>query len=281
MQLPSTSPSSDGEASSADVPFAAGLAPLARFTPLGTTFVDWAMLQERTTPNGIFRPVFDAPTPTMERFEMHVTTLKPGANPHAPHYHPWEELLILKEGSLRVSINGKTQPASAGAMIFFASNDAHTVWNDSGQPVTYYVINFHSEAVHTVGSEPAARAAKPDRLGSCVVEWSDAATQGGTHDTRRIFFNSATTTLTRLKAHATTAAAGRYPVKNVSHLHLILLIVKEGVIESTISGVTHLVGPGSIIFLAPEAIQTLRNPGEAPATYYVIAGSSAQTPEPA
>jgi quercetin dioxygenase-like cupin family protein len=281
MPSPSTPPSSDGAAPSPEIPFAARLEPLKSFVPLGTTFLDWAMLRERATPNGIFRPVFDAPAPTMERCELHVTTLKPGANPHAPHYHPWEEMLVLKEGSLRVSINGRIQPASAGAVIFFASNDAHTVWNDSSQPVTYYVINFHSAAVHTAGRDRAPAAAQADRLGSCVVQWADAATKTGPHDTRRGFFNAETTTLTRLKAHATTVAPGRYPVKNVSHLHLILLIVKEGVIESTINGVTHLVGAGSMIFLAPEAIQTLSNPGDMPATYYVIAASSAQTPEPA
>jgi len=279
MQLPSTSSSSDGGA--APLPFAQPLEPLTHFTPLGTTFADWAMLHERITPNGIYRPVFDAPAPTLERFEMHVTTLKPGAKPHDPHYHPWEEILVLKEGALRVHINGQDRPATAGAVIFFASNDAHTVANDSDQPVTYYVINFHSAAVHHIGSEPAAKTARSDRLASGVIEWKDAASKTGTHDTRRIFANSATTTLTGLKIHATTAAAGRYPVKNVSHLHLILMIVKSGTVESTINGVTHLVGAGSMIFLAPEAIQTLRNPGTEPATYYVIAASSAETPEPA
>jgi quercetin dioxygenase-like cupin family protein len=239
------------------------------------------MLQERTTPNGIFRPVFDAPAPTMERFELHVTTLKPGANPHTPHYHPWEEMLVLKEGTLQVSINGQIFPAAAGAVIFFASNDAHTVWNDSAGPATYYVINFHSVAVHRAGHDRTAGDTAAERLGSCVVNWDAATPKTGAHDIRVIFFNSPTATLTRLKAHATTAAPGRYPVKHVSHLHLILMIVKEGSIESTINGVTHLVGPGSMIFLAPEAIQTLRNPGDLPATYYVIAASSAETPEPA
>jgi len=110
-------------------PTAATLKPMPRSTPIGSTFVDWAMLAERPTANGIFRAVFDAPAPTMERLELHVSTLNPGKSPHPPHFHPWEEILILKDGRLDVIVNGELKKAAAGAVVFFASNDAHTVAN--------------------------------------------------------------------------------------------------------------------------------------------------------
>jgi quercetin dioxygenase-like cupin family protein len=249
-----------------------------RSTPTGSTFVDWASLPERQTPNGIFRSVFDAPAPTMERFELHISTLNPGRTTHAPHRHPWEEILIVKEGSLEVAINAGKHRAGPGAVIFFASNDAHNVVNIADRPATYYVINFYTEATHAVREQPAAEWAPADRLRSGVVNWDEGTLKETAHDTRRTFIGSPTLTFTSLKIHATTAAAGRYPVRHTGHLNILLVILKEGMIESNIDGVAHRVGEGSLIFLAPGAVQTLRNPGTVPATYYVISVSSAETP---
>ena len=73
---------------------------------LGSTVFQWNALNARTTANGDRREVADQPTATFEKFECHVTTLNPGNVSHAPHQHPQEELIILKEGTLDVTING-------------------------------------------------------------------------------------------------------------------------------------------------------------------------------
>lgn len=183
----------------------------------------------------------------------------------------------MKEGTLEVSINGERHEARAGAAIFFASNDVHTVVNHTDQPATYYVINFITDAVHTVPDQPAALWAPPEKLRSSVVNWDRSEPKQMTHDVRRTLLGGPTVTLTSLKIHTTTAAAGRYPVRHSGHVNILLVIMKEGTIESNVDGVTHLVGPGGMIFLAPGAVQTLRNPGNVAATYYIIAASSADT----
>ena len=214
----------------------------------------------------------------MERFELHISTLNPGKTPHPPHRHPWEEILIIKEGNVEVSINTEKHRAGPGAVIFFASNDVHTVLNNGDQPVTYFVINFYTDARHTVRDQPAATWAPADKLRSCVVNWDDTSSKASPHDTRRSFVNSPTLTFRNLEIHATTAAPSRYPVQPGIHLHVVLIIMKEGTMEYTVNGVTHLVSPGSIVYLVPGAVQTIRNPGSIPATYYVISVSSEDTP---
>jgi mannose-6-phosphate isomerase-like protein (cupin superfamily) len=59
-----------------------------------------------------------------------------------------------------------------------------------------------------------------------------------------------------------------------------LVIVKEGAMDITIDGTTHKVGTGSIAYVASNAMQSMKNSGEAPATYYVISVTSAATPKP-
>src|SRR5262245_27941488 len=60
------------------------------------------------TPNdwGGVRRVVRAPTATLEELEIHVSTLEAGKSPHAPHKHEYEEILIVKEGTLETFQNG-------------------------------------------------------------------------------------------------------------------------------------------------------------------------------
>lgn len=49
----------------------------------------------------------------MAKFESHVTTLQGGRAPHAPHRHPDEEIVIVKDGAMEVTVNGQAQQAAA------------------------------------------------------------------------------------------------------------------------------------------------------------------------
>ena len=128
---------------------------------------------------------------------------------------------------MEVSINTEKHRAGPGAVVFFASNDVHSLLNIGDQPVTYFVINFYTDARHTVRDQPAAIWAPADKLRSCVVNWDDTSSKASPHDTRRSFVNSPTLTFRNLEIHATTAAPGRYPVQPGIHLHVVLIIMKE------------------------------------------------------
>jgi uncharacterized cupin superfamily protein len=96
---------------------------------IGSTVFVWEDLKVRPTPNGERRDVANHPTDTLSVFECHITTLNPGKSSHAPHRHPQEELIIVKEGTLEVHIDGQTQRAGPGSVFFYASNNAHAVTN--------------------------------------------------------------------------------------------------------------------------------------------------------
>lgn len=113
---------------------------------LGSGVFDWAQLAVVKTATGERRAIVDKATPTMARFESHVTTLEEGKAPHAPHQHPDEEVVIVKEGTMEVTINGKTQRAGAGSMFFFASNDMHGMRNAGPGRASYFVIRIATTA---------------------------------------------------------------------------------------------------------------------------------------
>ena len=60
------------------------------------------------------RAVMKGETHSAFQIELHMTELGPGQAPHGPHKHVHEELLMLKDGSLDVTISGQTTHVTAG-----------------------------------------------------------------------------------------------------------------------------------------------------------------------
>jgi quercetin dioxygenase-like cupin family protein len=74
--------------------------------------------------------------------EMHETALGEGTQTHAPHKHEHEEVVILVEGTVETYLDGKTESAEAGSVIYFGSNQMHSVRNTGTSPCRYYVIEL-------------------------------------------------------------------------------------------------------------------------------------------
>ena len=71
------------------------------------------------------------------------------------------------------------------------------------------------------------------------------------------------------------------PVSGEPRQHLLeeIIIIKEGVVESSIDGRLETAGPGAVLFFASRAVTRLRNTGDGPATYYVISFVTPATPK--
>jgi XRE family transcriptional regulator, regulator of sulfur utilization len=113
---------------------------------LDSTAWNWSDFTAQKTPVGERRDVVRQPTRTLDELEMHITTLNPRAASHAPHTHPNEEMIIVKEGTVRAHVNGKEIVVAAGGMLFFASMQPHALQNIGDTPATYYVVNWSTPA---------------------------------------------------------------------------------------------------------------------------------------
>lgn len=105
---------------------------------------DWTTMKVSPTKTGARRDVVRAPTATLDELEMHITTLNPGETPHAPHKHPAEELIIVKEGTVESLVDGEQRRVGPGSIVFQASNQMHTIRNVGDVPATYHVIQWQS-----------------------------------------------------------------------------------------------------------------------------------------
>jgi heat shock protein HslJ/mannose-6-phosphate isomerase-like protein (cupin superfamily) len=113
-------------------------------TPLASAVFDWPSLTPVKIPNGERRQVLDGATATVDLLHVHVTSLGMGHISGEPVRHPRDEVLIVKDGLVEVSLDGRTQNAGPGAVLFFASGAVTRLKNIGEGPATYYVIYYET-----------------------------------------------------------------------------------------------------------------------------------------
>ena len=127
---------------------------------LGSVAIEWRDVPVQQEEVRAVRQFLRAPTATLDELELHVTTLPAGATSHAPHKHPNEELVIVKEGTVEVLVDGQLKRVGPGSVVFNASNQMHSLRNVGDGPATYHVINWTSAATPAPSSTAARREAR-------------------------------------------------------------------------------------------------------------------------
>lgn len=89
-----------------------------------------------------FRPIVTGKTVDGCKVAVHESALAPKSEPHPPHHHDGEEIFLMLEGTLEVTINGKSSRISRGSVAFIGSGDQHGIRNLGETPARYYVIEL-------------------------------------------------------------------------------------------------------------------------------------------
>jgi quercetin dioxygenase-like cupin family protein len=108
---------------------------------------EFADLPVRTSANGATsRQVFDGITIRGQRIAMHISELPPGQAPHPPARQPHEEIIVIREGTLEVTLNGQVSRIGPGSVIFSSFNDLNGWKNVGTTPVEYYVVSLEEHS---------------------------------------------------------------------------------------------------------------------------------------
>lgn len=116
---------------------------------------DWEKLTVKPSKVGEGRAVLNGSTVTLKNLETHITTVNAGEAPHGAHRHPDDEVVLVKEGLMEATINGRSQRGGPGSVFFFSSNDLHGMRNVGDTRATYHVIRIVTAA--TPKAAPAAK----------------------------------------------------------------------------------------------------------------------------
>ena len=86
------------------------------------------------------RAILNGKTRTAFGVELHETELAPGLAPHAPHHHVHEEMILIREGTLEVTIATETIRLGPGSIAYVASNQEHGLRNAGTIRARYFVM---------------------------------------------------------------------------------------------------------------------------------------------
>lgn len=93
-----------------------------------------------------FRPVLEGRLHAGCALEVHETDLAPGEMPHPSHHHVHEEMFLVREGTLEITISGRSQKLGPGGVAFIASGDEHGLRNAGDTHAQYFVIGLGSDS---------------------------------------------------------------------------------------------------------------------------------------
>lgn len=113
----------------------------------GSIVCDWTKLSFREHSRGGVRSYFNRPTAMCRRFEMHVTTLKPGLKSHDPHTHGPEEIILMLEdqgGDARTEmlVGDNTFEGGAGDLYYVGTDLLHGIKNIGSTKCSYFAFQF-------------------------------------------------------------------------------------------------------------------------------------------
>ena len=138
-----------------------------------------------------------------------------------------------------------------------------------------FLFTVVTTAVLVVQAQPEKKPA----LTSTAVEWNSVQIKTNATGTSRKFFEGPTANLDVLECHASTLNPGATNHVILQRTNDEVVIVQAGTIEAFVKDKWIRVGPGSVIFDAANAPQSMRNVGDVPATYHVVIFHSAAAPK--
>ncbi len=108
--------------------------------PLPTTIKRFEDLKVNASDWNSYRPILEGTTHEDFPIEAHQTELTAGSMPHAAHRHRHEEMFLIRQGTVEVTVNGKGTRLGPGGAAYIASHELHGIKNVGSTAARYFVI---------------------------------------------------------------------------------------------------------------------------------------------
>jgi quercetin dioxygenase-like cupin family protein len=93
------------------------------------------------------RRMFTAKTHTGFKIESHQSDIAPGEVNHPPHRHLREEMMLIREGVMELTIAGMPYRLGPGDVGVIGSNELHNAKNVGTGRATYFIVNIGRDDV--------------------------------------------------------------------------------------------------------------------------------------
>jgi quercetin dioxygenase-like cupin family protein len=93
-------------------------------------------------PIGEHRVYFNGSTEGLASLTVGSLALNPGQEPHPPHSHVEEEVIVLIEGTAEITLNGKSSGVGPGEVMYATPNCLHGIRNTGSTPLMLYYFKW-------------------------------------------------------------------------------------------------------------------------------------------
>ena len=114
---------------------------------LGTKSYLYDQLPVTTNGKNKQRRMFTGKTHTGFKMESHQSDIAPGEVNHPPHMHLREEMMLVRIGTMELTISGKPYRLGPGDVGFIGSNELHNAKNVGTTRAEYFIVNIGRDDV--------------------------------------------------------------------------------------------------------------------------------------
>ena len=203
-------------------------------------------------------------TTDLTQLSFHSSTLAPGKTNHPLRaLLDREELIIVKDGQLTLTVNGSRKLLSTGSIALIVAGDEQSFSNASDKPASYYVLGFKSTL-------PVNISRGKDSGGSIMKDWAELSAKKTIKGESRPVFDRASSMFERFEVHATNLNASQESHPAHSHRAEEIMLLLKGEVTMHIGQENYKALSGSLIFVTPNVVHNLTNTGSEPCSYYAI-----------
>jgi len=211
--------------------------------------------------SGVF---LEGTSPEFEYLKIHATTQFPGAKPGPAHANKdMEELVIVKEGSMKATVDGKSKILGPGGVILIMPQQMQSFENVGNSNLSYYALKYKSKKPMNIERGLAAGGSMILNADSLVFKPTEKG--GG-----RAYFDRATAMCERLEMHVTQLNKKGPSHNSHSHIETEIILVTSGQTEMTIDGKEYKAGEGDFYFVNSELFHGMRNAGDKSCSYFAF-----------
>lgn len=250
---------------------AIGLLSVSAKKGLNSSVFDWEKLSAKKTSTGQERKFFKSPTRSLEMIDVKAVTLLPGEKGNGYQIDEgFNELIIVKEGVIEISINGDHKVLGEGSVIVASFGDKINITNTQKTNAVYYFIGFKPYKSDIIKESTDNNFKAHVSTPPLFIDWKNVEFKPSANGGRRNIMQQKTAALKELEIHVTTLKEGLPSHAPHTHPDEEIILVRKGFVEETIKGESFRLGPGSIIFLTNDDMHGISNAGKGECEYFAI-----------
>jgi (S)-ureidoglycine aminohydrolase len=204
------------------------------------------------------------PTTYFKSYEVNVLTFKPGSK-SLRGYTPndVEELLIIKQGKLRVTLNKVNKVLGPGSVAFIMPGEKYTVQQEGGEESVFFSLK-------STAKSPDVRERGKSNGGSFLLDSDGIVTKKTERGGRKDFFDRPTATCDDFEMHVTILNEGLPSHPPHTHAQEEIILLMKGDATMSINSKDYETPTGSLVFLASGDLHGIRNTGKGQCEYFAF-----------